>query len=67
MKRVFKVLAFGVPVHTLFLKPVLAYDSLIQATDFVGIKTDVLTTATGIIGVVLVVLGLGLLIKTFTR
>ncbi len=67
MKRVFKVLAFGVPVHTLFLKPVLAYDSLIQATDFVPIKTDVGTAAAGIIGIILIVLGLGILIRVLSR
>lgn len=44
-----------------------AWTPLINTADFIGIMTDVGTTATGIISVVLVVLGLGILIKVLGR
>ena len=46
---------------------VIPYTSLIDAGDFVGIQTDVLATATGIITVLLVIVGLGILIKVLGR
>lgn len=39
------------------------WTSLISSSDFTGIMTDVGTTATGIISVILVVLGLGILVR----
>lgn len=44
-----------------------AWTPLITAADFTGIQTDVGTTATGIIAVLLVVLGVGLLARVFMR
>lgn len=44
-----------------------AWTPLINTADFTGIMTDVGTTAAGIISVVLVVLGLGILIKVLGR
>lgn len=40
---------------------------LIAATDFNGIRADVLTTATGIISIVLIVVGLGILVRVLSR
>lgn len=40
---------------------------LIAGADFDGIRADVLTTATGIISVVLIVVGLAILIRAFSR
>jgi hypothetical protein len=40
---------------------------LISSSDFIGIVTDVGTTASGIISVVLVVLGLGILVRVLSR
>lgn len=40
---------------------------LIASTDFAGITTDVQTSATGIITVLLIVLGVGLLARVFMR
>lgn len=45
----------------------LAWTPLITAADFVGIQTDVNTTASGIIAVLLIVLGVGLLARIFMR
>ena len=61
-------LSFLVPV--LLVKPgacFAAYTSLITSTDFDGIKTDVLTTASGIIAVLLIIVGLGILVKVLGR
>ncbi len=43
------------------------WTSLINSTDFDGVRADVLTTAGGVISVVLVVLGLGILIRVLSR
>lgn len=43
-----------------------AWTPLIQASDFLGIQTDVTTVATGIIAIMLVVVGIGILIKVLT-
>lgn len=40
---------------------------LIQAADFLGIKTDVLTTVTGVISIILIILGCALLVRSFGR
>lgn len=39
---------------------------LISAADFVGIRSDLLTTAGGIISLLLIIAGLALLYKVFT-
>jgi len=44
-----------------------AWTPLIATTDFDGIKTDVLTTAGGIISVLLIIIGIGLLVRTLGR
>ena len=43
-----------------------AWTPLIQAADFAGIQADVFTTAAGIISIILIVLGIGIIIKVFT-
>ena len=43
-----------------------AWTPLIQASDFLGIQTDVTAVAVGIISIMLVVLGIGILIKVIT-
>ena len=43
-----------------------AWTPLIQASDFLGIQTDVTTVAVGIISLMLVVVGIGILIKVLT-
>lgn len=40
---------------------------LITSDAFTGIHTDVLTTATGIISIMVVVVGIGILIRVFTH
>jgi hypothetical protein len=40
---------------------------LIQATDFDGIKTDVLSTAAGVVTILLIIVGLGILIRALNR
>ena len=54
----------------LALVPVSAFavwTPIITAADFTGIMGDVQTTATGIISVLLIVLGVGLLARIFSR
>lgn len=36
---------------------------MITTADFTGIQTDVLTSATGIVSVLLIVLGIGILVR----
>lgn len=43
------------------------YTPLIASTDFDGIRTDVLTSAGGLISVIVVVVGLGILIRTLGK
>lgn len=45
----------------------LAWTPLIASTDFDGIKADVLTTSGGILAVLLVIVGVGLLVRTLGR
>lgn len=45
----------------------LAWTPLIASTDFDGIKADVLTSAGGILAVLLVIVGIGLLVKVLGR
>lgn len=45
----------------------LAWTPLIASTDFDGIKADVLTTAGGILAVLLVIIGVGLLVRVLGR
>ena len=40
---------------------------LIASTDFAGIKADMLTAVAGLMAVVLIVLGIGVLIKVISR
>ncbi|MGD9686362.1 MAG: hypothetical protein AB7U43_05245 [Desulfobacter sp.] len=44
-----------------------AWTPLINATDFTGIQTDVTTTAAGIVGILLIIVGIGLLVKVLGR
>lgn len=44
-----------------------AWTPLIASTDFDGIKADVLTTAGGILSVLLVIIGVGLLVRVLGR
>lgn len=44
-----------------------AWVPLINSSDFTGILTDVGTSATGIVSIILVVLGLGILVRTLGR
>lgn len=48
------------PVHA-------AWTPLIQASDFDGIRTDMLATASGIVTILLIIVGLGLLIRSLNR
>ena len=45
--------------------PLLAWTPLILSTDFDGIKSDLLTASTGLLTVCLIVLGAGIIIRTF--
>ena len=40
---------------------------LLDATSFAGIHADLLTAVAGIIGLVLIILGLGLLVRALSR
>lgn len=42
------------------------YTPLITSTMFDGIRTDVNTAAAGIIGILIIIVGLGILVKVFT-
>lgn len=44
-----------------------AWVPLINTSDIAGIMTDVGTSATGIISIILIVLGLGILVRTLGR
>ncbi len=44
-----------------------AWVPLIASTDFDGIKADVLTTSGGILAVLLVIVGVGLLVRVLGR
>lgn len=46
---------------------IFAWTPLIAASDFTGLQTDLLTASTGIITAVLVVVGVGILIRMLTR
>ena len=55
---------------SIFAFPVLsfaAWTPLIAATDFDGIKSDVLTSSGGILCVLLIIVGIGLLVKVIGR
>lgn len=45
----------------------LAWTPMIQVSDFDGIKTDVTAVATGIIMILLIIIGIGLLVKVLGR
>lgn len=52
----------------IFPQPVLAaWTPLISTSDFDGIKTDVLATSGGIVAVLLIIVGIGLLVKVLGR
>lgn len=62
-----KILKFLVSI-TCF--PALAYADytpLILSSDFDGVRADVLTSAGGLISVILIVVGLGILIRTLGK
>ena len=44
-----------------------AWTPLITSSDFTGIQTDVTATATGIVSVLLIIVGIGLLVKVLGR
>jgi uncharacterized membrane protein len=44
-----------------------AWTPLITSDLFTGIQTDVLTTAAGIVSVILIVLGIGILIRVLAK
>lgn len=44
-----------------------AYTPLISSTDFDPVRTDVTTAAVGIISILLVVIGLGVLVRVLSR
>lgn len=44
-----------------------AWTPIVTAADFVGITTDIQTTATNIISILLIVLGVGMLARIFSR
>ncbi|QEM68242.1 hypothetical protein FO488_08745 [Geobacter sp. FeAm09] len=46
---------------------VAAWTPMIQVSDFDGIKTDVTAVATGIIMILLIIIGIGLLVKVLGR
>lgn len=55
---------------TVLLIPALSFAEwtpLIASTDFAGIHADVLTTAAGILSILLVILGIGILVRVLGR
>lgn len=45
----------------------LAWTPLILSSDFTGIQTDVLTTVFGIISILIIIVGIGLIVKVIGR
>lgn len=45
----------------------LAWTPLISASDFTGIQTDLGTTATGIVSILLIIVGIGILVRVLGR
>ena len=45
----------------------MTYTSLISATDFDGIRADVLTSAGGILSVAMIIIAVGMLIRVLSR
>lgn len=60
---------FGFFLLSIFMvQPAYAdWTPLIQSTDFDGMKADVLTTAGGVISVVLIIIGLSWLVRAFVK
>lgn len=44
-----------------------AWTPLVTAADFTGMQTDTLTVASGVIGVMVIVVGIGILIRAMTH
>jgi len=62
------LILFVLSIFSLIPTPALAaWTPLIASTDFDGIKADVLTTSGGILSVLLVIVGIGLLVKILGR
>lgn len=67
LKRILCVVSVGLlGLTTRALAETGTYTSLIDSTMFDGIRTDVNTAATGIITILIIVVGLGILVKVFT-
>lgn len=45
----------------------LAWTPLINTSDFAGIQTDLTTTATGIVSILLIIVGIGILVRVLGR
>jgi hypothetical protein len=45
----------------------MTWTPLIAASDFTGIQTDLLTTATGMVSILLIVVGLGFLLRALFK
>ncbi len=45
----------------------MTYTPLLSSTTFDGIQTDVLTAATGILSVCLIIVAIGLIVRVFIR
>ena len=64
LKRILSVVPvifFGVTNHALAT----TYTPLISSDMFDGVRSDVNTAATGIIGILVIIVGVGLLVKVF--
>lgn len=44
-----------------------SYTPLITSTTFDGVRTDVTTTAVGVISVVVIIVGVSMIVRAFTR
>lgn len=44
-----------------------AWTPLISAADFTGIQTDLTTTAAGIVSILLIIVGIGILVRVLGR
>lgn len=45
----------------------LAWTPLLSASDFTGIETDLMTAATGLLGLTLIIVGIGVIYRIFSR
>lgn len=70
VSRFFTGVLYGLVFGAFVVLPATAFSEwtpLISASDFTGIRTDILTAVAGLMSVILIVLGVGILIRVLSR